>query len=203
MVTIRATNPILCVSDVEASIRYYVEKLGFAVTFSWGEDDGPVTFAGVQRDGFEVMLCRDGQGHPGAWFMDHRPLWATTGSKSTSTLNLTLQGANRAAGNTVANDVDLILSGHVHALGLFTVADGRPAQILAGGGGVKLTGSGGSFAGLAIDGSTFTTADVQTSWGYVQFDRPAPSTPSWTVTYQELGGSVWKTCTFAARTLSC
>ena len=68
MVTIRATNPILCVSDVEASIRYYVEKLGFAVTFSWGEDDGPVTFAGVQRDGFEVMLCRDGQGHPGAWF---------------------------------------------------------------------------------------------------------------------------------------
>lgn len=143
------------------------------------------------------------QGHPGAWFMDHRPMWATRGTKSSDTLNLTLEGANRAAGNTLASDVDLILSGHVHALGVYTLADGRPAQILSGGGGVKLTGSGGDFKGTAIDGTTFTKADVQTSWGYVQFDRPSSSTSSWTVTYQELGGSVWKTCTLSGRALSC
>jgi uncharacterized glyoxalase superfamily protein PhnB len=26
-----------------------------------------MTFAGVTRDGLEVMLCRDGQGQPGTW----------------------------------------------------------------------------------------------------------------------------------------
>jgi len=65
MVRITATNPILCVRDVGASIRYYVEQLGFSLQFSWGE---PLSFAGVQRDGFEVMLCLDGQGQPGTWF---------------------------------------------------------------------------------------------------------------------------------------
>jgi len=65
MVRITATNPILRVSDVGASIRYYVEKLGFSLQFSWGE---PLSFAGVARDGFEVMLCLEGQGQPGTWF---------------------------------------------------------------------------------------------------------------------------------------
>lgn len=68
MATFTATNPILRVRDVEASIAYYVERLGFALQFSWGEGDGPVSFAGVSRDGFEVMLCLEGQGQPGTWF---------------------------------------------------------------------------------------------------------------------------------------
>ena len=65
MVRITATNPILRVADVGASIRYYVEQLGFSLQFSWGE---PLSFAGVARDGFEVMLCLEGQGQPGTWF---------------------------------------------------------------------------------------------------------------------------------------
>jgi uncharacterized glyoxalase superfamily protein PhnB len=58
-------SPILCVSDVPASIAYYVGKLGFRHGFAWGE---PTSFAGVTRDGVEVMFCRDGQGSPGTWF---------------------------------------------------------------------------------------------------------------------------------------
>jgi catechol 2,3-dioxygenase-like lactoylglutathione lyase family enzyme len=68
MATFTATNPILCVSDVEASIGYYVDRLGFALQFSWGEEREPPSFAGVARDGFEVFLCLDGQGRPGTWF---------------------------------------------------------------------------------------------------------------------------------------
>lgn len=190
--------------DVSMPYRVDVAGQSFVVFDSALADDNPAssTEVATYTPAF-AQVHQLVQGHPGAWFMDHRPLWATHGSTSSDTLNLTLEGANRAAGNTLASDVDLILSGHVHALGVFTLADGRPAQILSGGGGVKLTGSGGSFAGLAIDGTTFTTADVQTSWGYVQFDRLSPGNQSWTVTYQVLGGTVWKTCTFSVRTLSC
>jgi uncharacterized glyoxalase superfamily protein PhnB len=58
-------NPILCVSDVVASMTYYIEKLGFGHGFAWGD---PVTFGSVARDGVEVMFCLDGQGAPGTWF---------------------------------------------------------------------------------------------------------------------------------------
>lgn len=68
MATFEATNPILCVRDVTASIDYYVERLGFSLQFSWGEDGEPLSFAGVARDGFEVFLCLEGQGNPGTWF---------------------------------------------------------------------------------------------------------------------------------------
>lgn len=68
MPTFTATNPILRVRDVEASIAYYVDRLGFALQFSWGEDGEPPSFAGVARDGFEVMLCLEAQGQPGTWF---------------------------------------------------------------------------------------------------------------------------------------
>ena len=45
-------------------MRYWVEQLGFRREFSWGD---PMTFAGVTRDGIEVMFCQDGQGHAGTW----------------------------------------------------------------------------------------------------------------------------------------
>lgn len=57
-------EPILNVHDVAASLDYYVDRLGFTCTFTWGE---PATFAGVARDGAALMLCQDGQGQPGTW----------------------------------------------------------------------------------------------------------------------------------------
>ena len=59
----RAT-PILRVADVTASVAYYRERLGFETTFTYGDPPG---FGGVQRDGVEVFLCREGQGNPGTW----------------------------------------------------------------------------------------------------------------------------------------
>ena len=56
--------PILAVHDVDASITYYVQKLGFTDCWSFGE---PPTFGGVSRDGIEVQFCKDCQGSPGMW----------------------------------------------------------------------------------------------------------------------------------------
>jgi len=55
-------EPILCVRDVGASVRFYVEVLGFE-NAGWGNDD----FTHVSRDGVGIYLSRQGQGQPGAW----------------------------------------------------------------------------------------------------------------------------------------
>lgn len=45
--------PALPCKDVETAIAYYVDKLGFAVTF---RDSAEPTYAGVQRDNVELHL---------------------------------------------------------------------------------------------------------------------------------------------------
>ncbi len=57
-------TPILNVKDVEASIAYYVDQLGFHKDWDW---DDPVGFASVSRGEVTIFLCRDGQGGSGTW----------------------------------------------------------------------------------------------------------------------------------------
>ena len=54
--------PILKVADMPASVRYYVEVLGFK-NADWGNDD----FTSVNRDRAGIYLCRGGQGQTGTW----------------------------------------------------------------------------------------------------------------------------------------
>jgi hypothetical protein len=58
--------PILNVSDVEASFAWFA-KLGWSKQFEWDADDpaAPPDFGGVSCDGYEIFLCRDGQGSRG------------------------------------------------------------------------------------------------------------------------------------------
>jgi catechol 2,3-dioxygenase-like lactoylglutathione lyase family enzyme len=55
-------NPILRVEDMAASVRYYVDVLGFE-NAEWGSD----AFTHVGREGKGIYLCRGAQGHAGAW----------------------------------------------------------------------------------------------------------------------------------------
>jgi catechol 2,3-dioxygenase-like lactoylglutathione lyase family enzyme len=55
-------DPILSVRDMAASVRYYVNVLGFR-NAEWGNDD----FTAVTRDRACIYLCRGGQGQPGTW----------------------------------------------------------------------------------------------------------------------------------------
>jgi len=54
--------PILRVADMSASVRYYVDVLGFR-NADWGNDD----FTMVNRDRAAIYLCRGRQGHAGTW----------------------------------------------------------------------------------------------------------------------------------------
>jgi catechol 2,3-dioxygenase-like lactoylglutathione lyase family enzyme len=48
-----ATTPILVVSDLQRSVDFYCDKLGFADPGTWGE---PPCFAMMNRDNFDLML---------------------------------------------------------------------------------------------------------------------------------------------------
>lgn len=52
-------NPVLPVRDVEATLAFYVEKLGFTKTFDDAEQPGDVLhYAGICRGGFCLHLQR-------------------------------------------------------------------------------------------------------------------------------------------------
>jgi uncharacterized glyoxalase superfamily protein PhnB len=59
--TLGSVTPILRVTDLDASVTYYCERLGFVE--QWRAD--PV--ASVRRDGTALMLCAGDQGQPGTW----------------------------------------------------------------------------------------------------------------------------------------
>jgi predicted enzyme related to lactoylglutathione lyase len=54
--------PILRVEDMPASLRFYVDMLGFK-NANWATED----FTCVSRDRAGIYLCRGGQGRGGAW----------------------------------------------------------------------------------------------------------------------------------------
>jgi catechol 2,3-dioxygenase-like lactoylglutathione lyase family enzyme len=53
--------PIFRVNDLDASVTYYVERLGFQL--EWRSDP----LASVGRDGTSIMLSEGDQGHAGTW----------------------------------------------------------------------------------------------------------------------------------------
>jgi predicted enzyme related to lactoylglutathione lyase len=55
-------NPILSVTDMSRSVRYYVDVLGFT-NAEWGGD----TFTCVTRDNAGIYLSQGDQGQPGTW----------------------------------------------------------------------------------------------------------------------------------------
>jgi catechol 2,3-dioxygenase-like lactoylglutathione lyase family enzyme len=61
MAVIENVIPILRVRNIEASRRYYVGTLGFAL--EW-DADGMIS---VARDRKSIMLCEGAQGQPGTW----------------------------------------------------------------------------------------------------------------------------------------
>jgi catechol 2,3-dioxygenase-like lactoylglutathione lyase family enzyme len=51
---IQTVHPVLPVRDVVASLRYYVEKLGFEIAFA--DDQHNPMYAGITRDGIDIHL---------------------------------------------------------------------------------------------------------------------------------------------------
>lgn len=55
-------TPILRVDDMQRSVRFYTEVLGFTLA-DWSTDD----FGNVSRDRCHILLCHESQGQPGTF----------------------------------------------------------------------------------------------------------------------------------------
>lgn len=52
---IKQTVPFFGVHDMDASLRFYVDGLGFRITIKW-EPDGRIRWCWLERDGVSLML---------------------------------------------------------------------------------------------------------------------------------------------------
>jgi catechol 2,3-dioxygenase-like lactoylglutathione lyase family enzyme len=59
-VRIQDCRPLLNVADMDASLAFWRDVLGFEVTFAW-ENEGRVAFARLSHGGAELMLNRPGE----------------------------------------------------------------------------------------------------------------------------------------------
>ncbi len=60
-VTFSSVHPVLAVRDLGRDVAYYIQQLGFAVSWQWGD---PPARVGVHRDGLELQLVSDGRFAP-------------------------------------------------------------------------------------------------------------------------------------------
>jgi predicted enzyme related to lactoylglutathione lyase len=88
-IDIEGIQPILRVEDMQASLRFYVDLLGFT-NASWGNDD----FTSVNHSGGAIYLCRGDQGRGGAW------LWIGVHDVEELHQQLKQRGANILSGPT-------------------------------------------------------------------------------------------------------
>jgi catechol 2,3-dioxygenase-like lactoylglutathione lyase family enzyme len=51
-------RPVLNVSDVEASLRFYIERLGFTCPWRYNEEEGSAYVAQVDRQGCALILAK-------------------------------------------------------------------------------------------------------------------------------------------------
>lgn len=56
--------PILYSTDIERSVKYYMEKLSFENQWIWNDEK---TFGGVSKGCVEIFFCKLDQGNPGTW----------------------------------------------------------------------------------------------------------------------------------------
>ena len=79
--TLGGIVPVLRVSDLVASVAYWVERLGFVHDFTSGN------VASIHRGKATVMLCEGDQGQPGTW------LWIGTSDVDALHAELEQRGA--------------------------------------------------------------------------------------------------------------
>ena len=132
---------------------------------------------------------------PRAWLLTHRPLGSGVNG------NKTLQAALR---NGLPSGIQVILSGHAHLFGLFSVPNTNLTQVIVGNGGAALHRELAHELTQASEdkasrGMTGAHAKTIASFGFATIERAARS---WTWTVHDMNGATLTTC-FLDSTVEC
>jgi hypothetical protein len=132
-----------------------------------------------------------------AWLSTHRPFWAVAsflnnGAPAIAFTDLTLQAAlNASADRRLPASIDLLIAGHVHQFEKLTFTDGRPPQLVFGGGATMLDPV---ITDALLDANPSVLQELGvnrqdfTSIHSIDFGVIAPTGDGWTITIKNADG---------------
>jgi hypothetical protein len=136
------------------------------------------------------------------WFVHHRPIWAAVTGPLGIPIggNFTLIDATRIAsqrgGPLIAPNVELMLSGHIHAFEAINFTKGVPPQIVAGNGGDDLLVTPKNLRGTQFLGHSGVTVADGLSVGGFGFLLMTRAADGWTIDLYDSAGGKTRTCRF-------
>ncbi len=151
---------------------------------------------------FATQLAALAENRP-VWLLSHKPFWAfgtreqAQGRDMLFRANPTLQAAVQQG---LPDDIELVLSGHLHTTELLAFVQGEPHQFVVGNGGALLDPPlTTELVGLDIADRTVSQAETLAGFGYVTLEREKEG---WTITPRDVAG-LPRPCRFKSTGMSC
>jgi hypothetical protein len=134
------------------------------------------------------------------WIAGHHPIWGVVGLQLGMVVggNATLMDAEDGAG--IPSSVDLMLAGHIHTFEAINYAGGLPPQLIVGEGGDTLDAAPSDLSGRSVATAKITTGLSLPGWGFTLLTHTGDH---WTADVYDSNGAHERTCTIAARHISC
>ena len=158
--------------------------------------NAPRNLVQVYRGDFAALNQMQGP----VWLLGHRPLsgYVRLPPGISAGGNQTLLMAMLDDG--FPQNVELMLSGHIHAFEAINYAGKVPPQLIAGNSGTKLDNAPTDLSGINIGGLPVASGITLPGFGYLLLTRSAPG---WKVDVYDVHGVLARTCNFSARRLAC
>ncbi len=133
------------------------------------------------------------------WLTTHRPFWAvaswtSNATQKIATTDATLQAALAQSQDVgIPSSVDLLVAGHVHLFERLIFDDGRPSQLVFGGGGTELdpaiteallSSNPAVLSSLGVKPSDFTTVQD------IDYGIIVPTVDGWSITVKNVNGTI-------------
>jgi len=134
------------------------------------------------------------------WVAGHHPIWGVAGLKFGMVFggNSTLMDAEDSIG--LPPNVDLLLAGHIHTFEAINYDKGLPPQLIVGEGGDLLDPAPSNLSGRSVGTAKITQGLSLPGWGFTLFTHVGDH---WTVDVFDAAGAHERTCTIAARHITC
>jgi hypothetical protein len=134
------------------------------------------------------------------WMTGHHPIWGIVKADNGAVGggNATLIDAEEMTG--LPANLDLMLAGHIHTFESINYADGLPPQLVVGEGGDKLDAAPADLSGRTVFTAKIDNGFSLPGWGFMLLTRAGDG---WTADVYNSSGVRQRTCTIAARRISC
>ena len=134
------------------------------------------------------------------WVAGHHPIWGVAGLKLGMVVggNATLMDAEDGVG--IPANVDLLLAGHIHTFEAINYDNGLPPQLVVGEGGDLLDNAPSDLSGRSVGAVKITQGLSLPGWGFTLLTHTGDH---WTADVYDATGAHERTCTIAARHISC